>query len=103
VGKDHLHHRLADALGSRRGSVMFIYLMGIGLGISALMLRYASGEGALLLILQAGILVVLVTVLERRGRIQSERREGDSLTDLGAGGEKSPSAARNCKNFDLPG
>ncbi len=76
VGRDHLHHRLADALGSARVSVMFIYLMGIGLGISALMLRNASGEGSLLLILQAGILVVLVTVLERRGRGQSARRAG---------------------------
>ncbi|MCU0559802.1 MAG: undecaprenyl/decaprenyl-phosphate alpha-N-acetylglucosaminyl 1-phosphate transferase [Desulfobacterales bacterium] len=68
AGKDHLHHRLADALGSTRGSVMFIFLMGIGLGISALMLRYVSDEVSLLLIVQAAILVVLVTVLERRGR-----------------------------------
>ena len=68
VGKDHLHHRLAEALGSTRGSVLFIFLMGIGLGISALMLRYTSDEGGLLLMLQAGILVVLVTVLERRSR-----------------------------------
>ncbi|MFO7709629.1 MAG: MraY family glycosyltransferase [Desulfobacterales bacterium] len=77
VGRDHLHHRLADALGSARASVMFIYLMGIGLGISALMLRGASSEGSLLLLLQAGILVVLVTVLERRGRNCSARRVGD--------------------------
>jgi UDP-GlcNAc:undecaprenyl-phosphate GlcNAc-1-phosphate transferase len=74
VGRDHLHHRLADALGSTRGSVMFIYLMGIGLGISALMLRNVSSEGCLLLILQAGILVVLVTVLERRGGGRSGQR-----------------------------
>jgi UDP-GlcNAc:undecaprenyl-phosphate GlcNAc-1-phosphate transferase len=72
VGKDHLHHRLAEALGSTRGSVMFIYLMGIGLGISALMLRSASDEGGLLLMLQAGILVVLITVLERRSRIRPD-------------------------------
>ena len=76
VGKDHLHHRLAEALGSARVSVMFIFLMGIGLGISALMLRNASSEGSLLLVLQAGILVVLVTVLERRGRSRSGGRAG---------------------------
>jgi len=42
VGKDHLHHRLAGALGCRRKSVLFIYLMALGLGMSALMLRDAG-------------------------------------------------------------
>jgi len=69
VGKDHLHHRLADALGSRRNSVLCIYLMSLCLGVSALMLRNAGPADAVLLIVQACIIVVLVTALERRGRL----------------------------------
>jgi UDP-GlcNAc:undecaprenyl-phosphate GlcNAc-1-phosphate transferase len=76
VGKDHLHHRLADVLGSRRKAVLFIYLMGLCLGLSAIVLRGAGPEDAILLILQAAILVALITVLERRGRT------------IGAGGSK---------------
>jgi UDP-GlcNAc:undecaprenyl-phosphate GlcNAc-1-phosphate transferase len=68
VGKDHLHHRLADVLGSRRRAVFFIYLMSLCLGLSALILREAGIVDAMLLILQASILVALVTALERRGR-----------------------------------
>jgi UDP-GlcNAc:undecaprenyl-phosphate GlcNAc-1-phosphate transferase len=69
VGKDHLHHRLADALGSRRNSVLCIYLMSMCMGVSALMLRNAGPADAVLLIVQACIIVVLVTILERRGRL----------------------------------
>jgi UDP-GlcNAc:undecaprenyl-phosphate GlcNAc-1-phosphate transferase len=69
VGKDHLHHRLAEALGSRRNSVLCIYLMSLCLGVSALMLRNAGPADAVLLIVQACIIVVLVTILERRGRL----------------------------------
>ena len=69
VGKDHLHHRLADALGSRRNSVLCIYLMSLCMGVSALMLRNAGPADAVLLIVQACIIVVLVTILERRGRL----------------------------------
>jgi UDP-GlcNAc:undecaprenyl-phosphate GlcNAc-1-phosphate transferase len=68
VGKDHLHHRLADVFGSRRRAVFFIYLMSLCLGLSALILREAGMVDAMLLVLQASILVTLITVLERRGR-----------------------------------
>jgi len=74
VGKDHLHHRLADALGSRRNSVLCIYLMSLCLGVSALMLRNAGPADAVLLIVQACIIVVLVTILERRGRLLPKPR-----------------------------
>ena len=69
VGKDHLHHRLANVLGGRKQSVLFIYLLGICLGTSAVVLRNARPMDALLLIIQACIMVVLITVLERRGRL----------------------------------
>lgn len=68
VGRDHLHHRLADVLGSNRKSVVFIYMMTACMGISALVLRHASQVDALLLVLQALILVGLISVLERYGR-----------------------------------
>ena len=69
VGKDHLHHRLANVLGGRKQSVLFIYLLGLCLGTSAVVLRNARPADALLLIIQACIMVVLITVLERRGRL----------------------------------
>jgi len=68
VGKDHLHHRLAVVLGGQRKSVFFIYLMSICLGASAVVLRNARPVDALLLLAQAAGLVVLITILERRGR-----------------------------------
>ncbi len=36
VGQDHLHHRLAHVIGSRRKSVIFIYLLTICLGVNGL-------------------------------------------------------------------
>lgn len=75
VGKDHLHHRLANVLGSKKKSVLFIYLLSLCLGLSAVALRNARVVDAILLILQASIMVVLITFLERRGRSQSETLE----------------------------
>lgn len=72
VGKDHLHHRLAIVLGSSKKSVLFIYLLSLCLGLSAVALRNARVVDAVLLILQASIVVVLITFLERRGRSQNE-------------------------------
>jgi UDP-GlcNAc:undecaprenyl-phosphate GlcNAc-1-phosphate transferase len=69
VGKDHLHHRLANVLGGKKQSVLFIYLLGLCLGTSAVVLRNARPADAVLLIIQACIMVVLITVLERRGRL----------------------------------
>ena len=69
VGKDHLHHRLSNILGGKKQSVLFIYLLGLCLGTSAVVLRNARPVDAILLIIQAVIMVGLVTVLERRGRL----------------------------------
>jgi UDP-GlcNAc:undecaprenyl-phosphate GlcNAc-1-phosphate transferase len=77
VGKDHLHHRLAHVLGSNKRSVIFIYLLSLCLGISAVALRNARVVDAILLILQAAIMVVLITFLERRGRLLN----GDAAPD----------------------
>ena len=69
VGKDHLHHRLANVLGSKKKSVLFIYLLSLCLGLSAVALRNARVVDAVLLIVQASIMVILITFLERRGRL----------------------------------
>jgi UDP-GlcNAc:undecaprenyl-phosphate GlcNAc-1-phosphate transferase len=71
VGKDHLHHRLANVLGGKKKSVLFIYLLSLCLGLSAVALRNARDVDAILLIFQASIMVVLITFLERKGRLQN--------------------------------
>jgi len=65
VGHDHLHHRMARVLGGSTQSVLFIYLLTVCLGISAILLRNAQQPSeALLLLSQAFIMVVLVSILE---------------------------------------
>ena len=59
---------LAYALGGQKRSVLFIFLLSFCLGASALLIRNADSLDALLLIIQASIFVVLITILERRGR-----------------------------------
>ena len=68
VGQDHLHHRINAILGSRTKTVMFILLLGACLGLAALALREADTRGALLLLIQAVLILLLVTILERRGK-----------------------------------
>ena len=65
VGHDHLHHRMARVLGGPTQSVLFIYLLSVCLGISAMLLRNARHPSeALLLLSQAFIIVILVSILE---------------------------------------
>jgi UDP-GlcNAc:undecaprenyl-phosphate GlcNAc-1-phosphate transferase len=68
VGKDHLHHRLERALSSRTDAVLMIFLLSIALGLAGVVLRSARAVDALFLLLQATIIVVVVSILERRGR-----------------------------------
>jgi UDP-GlcNAc:undecaprenyl-phosphate GlcNAc-1-phosphate transferase len=68
VGKDHLHHRLERALGSRQASVAMICLMTVCLGLAALALRHAGAAEALLLLVQACLIVAMITILEWSGR-----------------------------------
>lgn len=68
VGKDHLHHRLERALGSRQASVAMICFFTICLGLAALALRHAGTTEAVLLLIQAGLIAAMITVLEISGR-----------------------------------
>ena len=77
VGKDHLHHRLANVLGGKKKSVLFIYALSLCLGTSAVVLRNARTVDAILLIIQASIMVILITVLERHGRFAKGTIDSD--------------------------
>jgi UDP-GlcNAc:undecaprenyl-phosphate GlcNAc-1-phosphate transferase len=66
VGHDHLHHRMARVLGGATQSVLFIYLLTICLGLSALLLRYSTPFAGFLLLCQALIIVLLVSILEAK-------------------------------------
>ena len=68
VGQDHLHHRIAAVLDGRTKAVVFILLMNVCMGIAALELRAAEPGTAALLLVQAFVILVLVTMLERRGK-----------------------------------
>jgi UDP-GlcNAc:undecaprenyl-phosphate GlcNAc-1-phosphate transferase len=69
VGKDHLHHRLERVLGSRQASVAMIWVMTICLGLAALVLRKAGPAEALMLLAQAALVLIMLTIMEHRGRV----------------------------------
>jgi UDP-GlcNAc:undecaprenyl-phosphate GlcNAc-1-phosphate transferase len=68
VGRDHLHHRLEMVLGRREYAVLFIYALSSALGVGATVLLMASPLSAYLLIFQAILILLMVAILERRGR-----------------------------------
>ena len=68
VGKDHLHHRLDALLGSHRKTVLLIFLLSIAMGLAAVALRNAETLEAVLLVLQAVILAIIFSILERVGQ-----------------------------------
>lgn len=68
VGRDHLHHRLEVVLGRREHAVLFICALSSALGLGATVLLMASPRSAYLLIFQAILILLMVTILERKGR-----------------------------------
>jgi UDP-GlcNAc:undecaprenyl-phosphate GlcNAc-1-phosphate transferase len=74
VGRDHLHHRFEALLRSKRKAVLLIFLLSICMGLAAIALRNARTLDAALLILQAGIIVGIVSILEQAGN-RLERRK----------------------------
>jgi hypothetical protein len=55
---------MARVLGGPTQSVLFIYLLTICLGLNALLLRHSLPFEAMLLLSQALLIVVLVSILE---------------------------------------
>jgi UDP-GlcNAc:undecaprenyl-phosphate GlcNAc-1-phosphate transferase len=68
VGKDHLHHRIYAIIGDKRKTVLFIYLLSTTLGVSAIALRNARPVDAILLVIQALLITLVVTILDYSGR-----------------------------------
>jgi UDP-GlcNAc:undecaprenyl-phosphate GlcNAc-1-phosphate transferase len=68
VGKDHLHHRLYELLRDKRKVVLFIYVLCATLGISALALRHAGTFDSILLVGQAFLITVIISIIEYSGR-----------------------------------
>ena len=68
TGKDHMHHRF-EALGlSRPESVLVIVAIAATLGLSALLLKFATPPEAVLILVQAACLLAIIAVLEGVGR-----------------------------------
>jgi UDP-GlcNAc:undecaprenyl-phosphate GlcNAc-1-phosphate transferase len=72
VGNDHIHHRLYRILGDRRKAVLFIYFLCATLGISAITLRGATTVDGILMVVQAFLVTVLVSILEYSGRHRND-------------------------------
>jgi UDP-GlcNAc:undecaprenyl-phosphate GlcNAc-1-phosphate transferase len=68
VGKDHLHHRLYELLKDKRKVVLFIYFLCVTLGISAIALRNARTIDSILLVGQAFLITVIISIIEYSGR-----------------------------------
>lgn len=68
VGTDHIHHRLYNLLGDKRKAVLFIYFLCATLSISAITLRYARPIDGVLLVVQAFLITVIVSIAEYSGR-----------------------------------
>ena len=74
VGRDHIHHRLESLLRSKKLSVLFIYLVSVCLGLTAIVLRYARSLDAVILLVQGTIIFVIITILEWEGNRRERRR-----------------------------
>jgi UDP-GlcNAc:undecaprenyl-phosphate GlcNAc-1-phosphate transferase len=68
VGTDHLHHRLYALLGDKRKAVLTIFLLSATLGLNSLALRNARTIDAIILVCQAFLIAIIVSVIEYAGR-----------------------------------
>ena len=68
TGKDHIHHRF-EALGfSKAQSVLLILFISGTLGLSALQLKQATPQEAVLILVQAACVLAIIAILEGVGR-----------------------------------
>ena len=68
TGKDHMHHRF-EALGlTRPESVLVIVAIAATLGLSALLLKFATPPEAILILVQTACILAIIAVLEGVGR-----------------------------------
>ncbi len=81
TGRDHLHHRLAVLMGSRRLALLLIFLLSSVMGLAAIALKNARPVDAVVLLIQAVLVAVVVTILEFQG---NRRAQESSRDDHGA-------------------
>ncbi len=93
VGKDHIHHRLYELLGDRRKAVLFIYFLCATLGISAIALRNARPVDGILLVFQAFLITIIVSIAEYSGR----KRENGRAATVSPAGEGKEVEARDAR------
>lgn len=67
TGRDHFHHSLLNIGMSQRHVVLFIYLVGITLGFSAVVITTGSMQHMFLLLLQAMCVFLIIAILMRFG------------------------------------
>ena len=64
VGRDHIHHRFTDLLGSPRRALVLILALALGVGLSALGLRHGKSGEAVLFLVHGVLVLLVVAVLE---------------------------------------
>ena len=74
VGRDHIHHRLADLLGGPRRALALILVLSLALGLSALGLHRGDGGEALLFLLHGALILIVFAVIEGAAAHGSRRR-----------------------------
>ena len=65
---NHFSHRLVELGMSHRTAVLFIYLVSLCTGIGALLLHQVEASGGLIILIQVGIILGIILLLERVGR-----------------------------------
>ena len=69
TGRDHFHHRLVNLGFGEKGAVVFIYIISIVLGLSALVLEHArTSYPVLILMVQAVLIFISISILMLVGR-----------------------------------
>lgn len=75
AGRDHFHHRLLNIEFSEVETVLFIFMINLGLGLGALVIRETSTRGSLLLLSQSVILFLIIVILMLVGRTTPKQEE----------------------------
>ena len=74
VGRDHIHHRFTDLLGTQKRALALILSLALGLGLSALGLRRGDGPVAFIFLVHAALVLLVVAVLEGSATRVGSRR-----------------------------
>lgn len=77
AGKDHFHHRLVDLGFTPMGSVFFIYVVTVVLGLGAFGLRRGETLDAVMILMEAGLIFVLIALLMISGRRAAQQKSED--------------------------